>query len=70
MEQKIHKDNSCKCNKCGKEISYIGYFGIKNYIMPYGSKNDYDIMNLVLCVECLDDFISSCKISPITEYPV
>lgn len=64
----MNKDSFCKCNKCGKEIFDIGYFGIKDYVMPYGSMYDFDTMNLILCVECLDKFVSSCKISPITEY--
>ena len=58
----------CKCNKCGKEISHVGFFGIKDYTMPYGSKYDFDTLNLVLCVDCLDELVDGCVISPITEY--
>lgn len=59
-----------KCNKCGREISEVGFFRITDYIMPYGSKFDYDTLNLTICVDCLDEFVSSCKINPITEYSV
>lgn len=58
----------CKCNKCGKDIPLVGFFGIKDYTMPYGSKYDFDTLNLVLCTDCLDELIDGCVISPITEY--
>lgn len=60
--------SDCKCNKCGKDIPIGGYFGIMNYKMPYGSKYDYDTLNLILCVECLDELVDGCTINPITEY--
>ena len=73
MVPKIDVKNStskCRCNKCGKEIGVVGFFAINNYIMPYGSKFDYDTLDLTVCVDCLDDFVLGCKINPITEYSV
>ncbi len=70
MVQKFLKHGNVlnrRCSKCGREISN-GYFGVNDYTMPYGSKFDYDTMNLTLCVDCLDELVLSCKINPITEY--
>lgn len=69
LEFSERKDSAkCKCNKCGKDISSVGFFGIKDYRMPYGSKYDYDTLTMILCVDCLDELVDGCKINPITEY--
>ena len=66
--QMFDRQSECKCSKCGKDIPRGGYLAIKNYTMPYGSKYDYDILNLTLCVGCLDNLIEGCVINPVTKY--
>ena len=62
------KRSGYRCNKCGKEISAGGFLGISGFTMPYGSRHDYDTLNLNLCVDCLDALVDSCVINPVTEY--
>ena len=55
-----------RCNKCGRVISqYEGFLRLNNYTMPYGSKYDSDILNMTLCVDCLDGIVEKCDINPI-----
>lgn len=57
------------CNHCGKVIDDLsGSLTIHDVNMPYRSKYDFDILNLTLCVDCLDNFVDGCAINPITEY--
>lgn len=58
-----------KCNKCGKDFDMWDEqedFSIHRHC-GYGSKYDGSIINLDLCCDCFDEFISSCAISPIVE---
>jgi len=59
------------CNKCGKPLDYWdvnAHFGYHTY-MPYGSKHDGDMVDLHICIDCMDEFIDSCAIKPIMEFP-
>lgn len=66
------KKDDCRvqvCNKCGGVIDdFSGSLIIKDVHMPYLSRHDYDLLNLTLCVDCLDRLVDGCAINPITEY--
>ena len=55
------------CNKCGKEMDDVDIYGELKYVgmMPYGSKYDMEHVEMHLCIECLDELVDSCVISPI-----
>lgn len=57
--------NAC-CNMCGTADKTIGYTYIKAR-MPYGSENDFDLLDLCLCADCADQLVASCKIDPINR---
>ncbi len=58
------------CNFCGKTLSDIDedVLGEQRIVFPYGSKRDGDLMNFVVCSNCIDkladEFISRCKHEP------
>lgn len=62
----IKSPGHTRCNKCGQTINqYEGFFSLNNYTMPYGSQHDSDILDLTLCISCLDEFVGKCAVNPI-----
>ncbi len=59
----------CYCNKCGKQLTGkdSGWMSINDQL-GYGSKYDMEDLQLDLCYNCLDMFIDSCKIKPVTDH--
>ena len=64
MNQKV-----CRCNKCGREMQVFDLhnnFSIHKTI-GYGSVHDGDELRIAFCCDCMDEIISSCVVSPISE---
>lgn len=57
------------CNICGKEFCEWDYqedYHISKRI-GYGSKYDEDLIDLHICITCMDKIIENCKITPVTD---
>ena len=58
-----------RCNMCGKvfdELDAINNFGI--FSRPgYGSGHDGEVIHMNLCVDCFDQLVDSCTVSPVCE---
>ena len=59
------------CNYCGNEFSTYKIEKFK-YVYGYYSKRDLDMLDLKICVECLDKLtdklINECKVNPVLEW--
>ena len=57
------------CNKCGKKFDK--YDELENYSykrkMGYGTIYDGMMLDLHICCDCMEEFISSCKVVPVQE---
>lgn len=58
------------CNKCGKKMDpwdcMSGFHAQMD--LGYGSQFDGCSIQLDLCNNCLDEFVKSCAINPITDW--
>lgn len=57
------------CNICGEafnewDIQEDYHF---NKRIGYGSRYDEELLDLHICIECMDKIIDNCKITPVTD---
>lgn len=60
-------DKGVHCSKCGEKLNVFDITqncSIHN-VAGYGSDFDGDEIDLILCIDCMDQLIRDCKISPI-----
>ncbi len=58
------------CNICGREFDIFDTqegFEILSPEIGYGSKHDGCRLKLNICIDCMDDIIDRCKITPVTD---
>jgi hypothetical protein len=54
-----------QCSRCGTYLDRYDTALMVHARIGYGSIHDTDILHLILCPECLDEFIEECVIDPI-----
>lgn len=57
------------CNKCGRAFRKLDDLNGFHYEgrFPFGSKYDTSEFEIDLCLNCIDEFVDSCEITPIPE---
>lgn len=61
--------NKCRCNFCGRQLDIFDLnedYSIHK-ILGYGTEYDGSKIDLNFCCECMNNIISKCAISPISE---
>lgn len=59
------------CNKCGRQLCKNDELNGFHYSgrFKYGSKFDGEEFDIDLCTDCIDEFMDSCSLNPVTMLP-